>query len=95
MPVEPVRGSERGRVNAIQDRRAGVVQVEVEGEPCVAYPRLTGPVALGDEVLAAARPSAGSADRVLCANLSRPGGGKIDPAELERVLAEFEKSANS
>jgi hypothetical protein len=27
------------------------VRLEVDGTPCVAYPRLTGPVALGDEVL--------------------------------------------
>ena len=37
-----------------RDRRSGcdgLVRIEVDGTPCVAYPRLTGPVALGDEVL--------------------------------------------
>ena len=30
---------------------AGLVRLEVDGRPCVAYPRLTGPIALGDEVV--------------------------------------------
>lgn len=41
----------RGRVTAVVERAAGLVRLEVDGRPCVAYPRLTGPVALGDEVL--------------------------------------------
>jgi hypothetical protein len=41
----------RGRVDAIHERHDGLVRLEVDGRPCVAYPRLTGPVALGDEVL--------------------------------------------
>ncbi len=41
----------RGAVTAISERREGLVRAEVDGLPCVAYPRLTGPVALGDEVL--------------------------------------------
>jgi hypothetical protein len=41
----------RGRVDAIHERHEGLVRLEVDGRPCVAYPRLTGPVALGDEVL--------------------------------------------
>jgi hypothetical protein len=41
----------RGRVDAIHERYDGLVRLEVGGRPCVAYPRLTGPVALGDEVL--------------------------------------------
>src|ERR671931_542998 len=32
-------------------RDDGLVRCEVEGEPCVAYPELTGPVVLGDEVI--------------------------------------------
>jgi hypothetical protein len=41
----------RGRVDAIHERHDGLVRLEVDGRPCVAYPHLTGPVALGDEVL--------------------------------------------
>src|SRR3954454_20633668 len=40
----------RGRVTAVVERRQGLAPVEVDGEACVAYPRLTGPGALGDEV---------------------------------------------
>jgi Protein of unknown function (DUF3866) len=41
----------RGRVTAVVSRAEGLARIEVDGSPCVAYPRLTGPVALGDEVL--------------------------------------------
>jgi Protein of unknown function (DUF3866) len=41
----------RGRVTAIVSRVEGLARLEVDGVPCVAYPRLTGPVALGDDVL--------------------------------------------
>jgi Protein of unknown function (DUF3866) len=41
----------RGTVSAIVGREDGLVRCEVDGVPCLAYPRLTGPVALGDEVL--------------------------------------------
>jgi hypothetical protein len=41
----------RGRVTAVVEREEGLARIEVDGAPCVAYPRLTGPVALGDEVL--------------------------------------------
>ncbi len=41
----------RGTVSAIVGREEGLVRCEVDGVPCLAYPRLTGPVALGDEVL--------------------------------------------
>ena len=41
----------RGRVDAVVERHEGLVRLEVDGVACVAYPRLTGPVALGDEVL--------------------------------------------
>jgi hypothetical protein len=41
----------RGAVTAVTERHDGLVRLEVEGRPCVAYPALTGPVALGDEVL--------------------------------------------
>jgi hypothetical protein len=41
----------RGRVTAVIERVEGLSRLEVDGEPCVAYPRLTGPVALGDDVI--------------------------------------------
>lgn len=41
----------RGRVTAVASRVDGLTRIEVDGFPCVAYPRLTGPVALGDEVI--------------------------------------------
>src|SRR5690349_13563216 len=42
---------QRGRVTAIVERHEGLARIEVDGRPCVAYPRLTGPVALGDDVV--------------------------------------------
>src|SRR5215831_17101067 len=41
----------RGSVSSIVERLEGLVRIEVDGVPCIAYPCLTGPVALGDEVL--------------------------------------------
>ena len=41
----------RGRVTAVVQRVDGLSRLEVDGRPCIAYPRLTGPVALGDEVI--------------------------------------------
>jgi hypothetical protein len=41
----------RGTVTAISERHEAIVRCEVEGDPCVAYPDLTGPVAVGDEVI--------------------------------------------
>src|SRR2546430_692678 len=45
----------RGTVTAILERHEGLVRCEVDGAPCVAYPRVTGPVALGDDVRALER----------------------------------------
>jgi hypothetical protein len=41
----------RGRVTAVTERVEGLVRLEVDGRACVAYPRLTGPVALDDDVV--------------------------------------------
>jgi hypothetical protein len=41
----------RGSVTAVTERHDGLVRLEVDGRPCVAYPGMTGAVALGDEVL--------------------------------------------
>ena len=65
----------RGTVTAIVERLEGLVRLQVDGAPCVAYPRLTGPVALGDEVVVnvqARRLELGSGGfDVLHANLTR------------------------
>jgi hypothetical protein len=41
----------RGVVTAVLERHEGLARIAVDGVPCVAYPALTGPVALGDEVV--------------------------------------------
>jgi hypothetical protein len=41
----------RGRVSAITERHDELVRLEVDGDPCVAYPSVTGSVELEDEVL--------------------------------------------
>jgi Protein of unknown function (DUF3866) len=41
----------RGTVTAIGEEHDELVRLEVDGAPCVAYPRLTGAVAVGDDVL--------------------------------------------
>ncbi len=41
----------RGRVTAVVESVEGLARVEVDGRPCVAYPRLTGPVEVDDEVI--------------------------------------------
>ena len=44
-------GLRRGAVTAVHERRDEFARLEVDGLPCVAYPRLTGPVEVGDDVL--------------------------------------------
>jgi hypothetical protein len=41
----------RGRVSAIVEALPELVRCEVDGAPCIAYPRLTGPVEEGDDVI--------------------------------------------
>jgi hypothetical protein len=41
----------RGVVTAVLERHEGLARIEVDGTSCVAYPQLTGPVGLGDEVI--------------------------------------------
>jgi Protein of unknown function (DUF3866) len=41
----------RGVVTAVTERVDGLMRLEVDGVPCIAYPRLTGPVEEGDDVL--------------------------------------------
>jgi Protein of unknown function (DUF3866) len=72
----------RGRVTAIVERHEGLVRLEVDGTACVAYPDLTGPVALDDEVLVNVQArvlglGSGGFD-VLYANLTRGLGLSAD-----------------
>jgi hypothetical protein len=68
-------GLRRGAVTAVHERREELVWLEVDEVPCVAYPRLTGPVEVGDDVLVneqARRLGLGSGGfDVLYANLTR------------------------
>jgi hypothetical protein len=78
----------RGRVSAVSERVDGLVRLEVDGAACVAYPSLTGPVALGDEVLVNVQARAlelgtGGFD-VLYANLTR--GLELGVAEGAHVM---------
>jgi uncharacterized protein DUF3866 len=41
----------RGTVTGVLERHEGLVRLEVDGLPCVAYPGLTGPIALDDDVV--------------------------------------------
>jgi hypothetical protein len=73
----------RGRVTAVRERHLGLVRLEVDGRPCVAYPRLTGPVALGDDVVVNTQAldlalGSGGFD-VLHTNLTRGLGLRADP----------------
>jgi hypothetical protein len=79
MPV----GLRRGTVTAVGERLDGLVRIEVDEAPCVAYPHLTGPVALGDDVLVnvqARQLALGSGGfDVLYANLTRGLGLAPEP----------------
>jgi hypothetical protein len=73
----------RGVVTAVLERREGLAHIEVDGVPCVGYPLLTGPVALGDEVIVNTQArdlglGSGGFD-VLYANLTRGLGLAADP----------------
>ncbi|MGH3005751.1 MAG: DUF3866 family protein [Gaiellaceae bacterium] len=78
----------RGTVTAVTERHEGFVRLEVDGRPCVAYPRMTGPVALGDDVLVnvqAAELGLGSGGfDVLHANLTRGLG--LAPTQGAHVM---------
>ncbi|MBA2385132.1 MAG: DUF3866 family protein, partial [Actinobacteria bacterium] len=44
-------GLRRGRVTAVRERGERLVRLEVDDVPCIAYPRLTGEVEVGDDVV--------------------------------------------
>lgn len=78
----------RGTVTAVAERHSGLVRLEVDGIPCVAYPGLTGDVREGDEVLVNVQArelglGSGGFD-VLHANLTR--GLELDPEEGAHVM---------
>ena len=78
----------RGSVTAVTERHEGLVRLEVDGRGCVAYPGLTGPVALGDEVLVNVQAvelglGTGGFD-VLYANLTR--GLDLEPEREAHVM---------
>src|SRR5215217_6322858 len=78
----------RGRVTGVVERLEGLVRLEVDGVPCVAYPALTGPVALGDDVVVNTQArdlglGSGGFD-VLYVNLTRGLGLGADPGERHR-----------
>src|SRR5215211_7154355 len=41
----------RGTVTAVTERHDDLVRLEVDGNRCIAYPRVTGPVEVGDDVI--------------------------------------------
>jgi hypothetical protein len=64
-----------GTVAAVDERLDGLARIDVDGRPCVAYTRLTGPVEVGDVVIVNAQAAelelgSGGFD-VLYANLTR------------------------
>ena len=72
----------RGTVTAIVDAGERLVRLEVDGISCVAYPRLTGPVEVGDDVVVNEQARAlglgsGGFD-ILYANLTRGLGLPVD-----------------
>ncbi len=77
-----------GMVTAVADGPDGLVRLEVDGEPCLGYPRLTGPVEVGDMVLVNHQARTirlpGAAD-VLAVNLTR--GLRLPAADGARGLA--------
>jgi hypothetical protein len=77
-----------GTVTAVRERLDGLVRLEVDGRPCIAYPRITGPVEEQDVVLVntqAVDLSLGSGGfDVLYANLTR--GLRLPPDEGSHVM---------
>ncbi len=78
-----------GHVTAVRERLDGLVRLEVDGTPCIAYPRLTGPVEEGDTVIINTQArdlglGSGGFD-VLYANLTRGLG--LDAADGAHVIS--------
>jgi hypothetical protein len=78
----------RGRVTSIVEALPELVRCEVNGTPCIAYPRLTGPVQEGDDVIVNVQArelglGSGGFD-VLVVNLTRGLG--LDPEQGAHVM---------
>jgi hypothetical protein len=78
-----------GTISTVGERLDGLVRLEVDGRPCVAYTRLTGAVEVGDVVLVNAQATdlglgSGGFD-VLYANLTR--GLRLSASEHAHVIA--------
>src|SRR6266511_1219793 len=78
----------RGRITAIAEQHDELVRLEVDGVPCIAYPRVTGPVEIGDDVLVNVQArelelGSGGFD-ILHANLTR--GLALDPEPGTHVM---------
>jgi hypothetical protein len=78
-----------GTVDAVGERLDGLVRLQVDGQPCLAYPRLTGDVEVGDVVLVNTQATdlglgSGGFD-ILYANLTR--GLRLPAAERAHVIA--------
>ena len=78
----------RGTVTAVRERYEELVRIEVDGAACVAYPGLTGPVEVGDDVVVNVQArelglGSGGFD-VLHANLTR--GLELPPAAGAHVM---------
>jgi hypothetical protein len=75
----------RGTVTGISEEHEGLTRLEVDGAPTIAYPRLTGPVEIGDEVLV----------NIQARELQLGSGGfDVLYANLARGLAEPEPEAH-
>jgi hypothetical protein len=79
----------RGTVTGITEEHDRLVRLEVDGVACVAYPGLTGPVAVGDDVLVNAQArelalGSGGFD-IVYANLTR--GLELEPDPGAHVMA--------
>jgi hypothetical protein len=80
----------RGTVTGISEEHDGLIRLEVDGEPTVAYPRLTGPLEIGDAVIVNVQArqlelGSGGFD-VLYANLTRGLEGEPDPGSHVMTL---------
>jgi hypothetical protein len=74
----------RGTVSRIAEQHDELVRLEVDGAPCLAYPRLTGPVEVGDDVVVNVQArelglGSGGFD-VLYLNLTRGLDGEAEPS---------------
>jgi hypothetical protein len=97
---------QRGRVTTVAERRVGLVRMEVDGRPCIGYPRLTGAVAVGDDVLVNTQAldldlGSGGFDILYC-NLTRGLGLQPEPgahvmklpySPLQHAVAHLEETS--